>query len=73
MTFDPRKVDEAVLAVLYLTLHDNMHAWKTLDWDAMDRLHQQGLISNPASRAKSVAFTEEGLAQAEKLARRLFT
>ena len=37
----------------------------------MDRLHQKGLISNPAHRAKSVVLSDEGLAEAERLAERL--
>jgi hypothetical protein len=39
----------------------------------MDRLYEAGFISNPASRAKSVLLTEEGLAEAEKAARKLFS
>ena len=65
-------VDEAVLALLYLGLHDRWRAWKGFDWDAMDRLHEKGMISNPASKAKSVVFTEEGLREAERLFRELF-
>ena len=33
MQIDTDKVDEAVLAVLYLTLHDEYRAWKGIDWD----------------------------------------
>jgi len=72
MKFDDRKIDEAVLAVLYLTLHDGNRAWKTLDFDAMDRLHAQGFISNPAVHAKSVMLTEEGIAKAREVADKLF-
>jgi len=68
-----QKVDESVLAVLWLTLHDEYRVWKTVDWETMDRLHQRGFISNPASRGKSVVLTEEGLAEAERFARKLFT
>jgi hypothetical protein len=67
-----QKVEEAVLAVLWLTLHNEVEEWKTIDWDTMDRLHQKGLISDPTHRAKSVVFTEEGLAEAERAAKRLF-
>jgi hypothetical protein len=63
-----QKVEEAVLAVLWLTLHNEAEAWKTIDWDTMDRLHQKGFISDPTHRAKSVIFTEEGLAEAERAA-----
>lgn len=67
------KIDEAVLALLYLTLHEGDRAWKGHDWDAMDRLHKKGFISNPASRAaKSVAMTEEGLKESERLFKKLF-
>ena len=40
--------------------------------DAMDRLHDRGYISDPRGRAKSVLFTEEGLARAERLLADLF-
>ncbi len=38
MNIDTEKIDEAVLALLFLTLHDGSRAWKGLDWDAMNRL-----------------------------------
>jgi hypothetical protein len=68
-----QKVDESVLAVPWLALHDECRVWKTIDWEVMDRLHEKGFISNPASRAKSVVLTEEGLAEAERAARKLFS
>jgi hypothetical protein len=40
MTLDEDRIDDAVLALLYLTLHDGDRAWKGFDWDAMDRLHK---------------------------------
>jgi hypothetical protein len=72
MDVDTDKIDEAVLALLFLGLHDDVRAWKTFDWDAMDRLHARGLISNPVGKTKSVVFTEEGLRQAELLFNALF-
>jgi hypothetical protein len=72
MEIDTDKVDEAVLAMLYLTLHDGIRAWKGHDWDALDRLYQKGMIGNPASKAKSVVFTREGLAESERLFTKLF-
>jgi hypothetical protein len=60
MEIDTDRIDEAVLALLYLGLHDRWRAWKGFDWDALDRLHEKGMISNPASKAKSVVFTEVG-------------
>ena len=73
MKIDQQKVEDAVLAVLWLTLHEECLAWKTIDWGTMDRLHQKGYISNPAHRAKSVVLTEEGLSKAARLAEKMFT
>src|SRR3954470_18600987 len=72
MEIDTIRIDEAVLALLYLGLHDVCRAWKGFDWAAMDRLHEKGLISDPVGKAKSVVFTEEGLREAERLLRELF-
>lgn len=75
---DNDKIDEAVLALLYLGIHENdplmggARTWKSFDWDAMDRLHRKGLISNPVGKAKSVLLTETGLREAESASRRLF-
>jgi hypothetical protein len=69
---DTNKIDDAVLALLYLGLHDGARAWKGFDWDAMNRLHEKGCISDPRGKAKSVVFTEEGLQRAERLLNELF-
>jgi hypothetical protein len=39
---DTDKIDEAVLALLHLPLHDRFGAWKGHDWNALDRLASQG-------------------------------
>ena len=70
---DEERIDEAALALLWLTLHDGDRAWKGFDWDVLRRLHAKGLIDDPVGRAKSVAFTAECLQQAEALFKRLFT
>jgi len=72
MEIDTDKIDEAVLALLYLTLHDDMRAWKSFDWDAMNRLHEKGFISDPIGKAKSVLLSERGLKESERLFNRLF-
>jgi hypothetical protein len=72
MEIDTEKVDEAVLALLYLTLHDGARAWKGFDWDTLNRLHAKGLISDPVSKAKSVVLTDEGLRASERLFGKLF-
>jgi tetratricopeptide (TPR) repeat protein len=70
---DLDRIDDAVLALLLLGRHDGDRVWKTFDWDAMDRLHAKGLISKPASKAKSVVLTEAGEKEAERLFGLLFT
>ena len=60
MEIDTEKVDEAVLALLYLTLHEGARAWKGFDWNTLNRLHAKGLISDPVGKAKSVVVTNEG-------------
>jgi hypothetical protein len=73
MEIDRDKIDDAVLALLWLTLHDERRAWKGFDWDALERLHARGLIADPVNKAKSVVLTDEGLRQSEELFRALFT
>jgi hypothetical protein len=53
MEIDHDKIDEAVLALMWLTLHDERRAWKSFDWGATDRLYQKGFICDPANKAKS--------------------
>ncbi len=72
MNIDTDRIDEAVLALLYLTLHGGNRAWKGHDWDALDRLHRKGMIYDPVGKAKSVVLTDEGLAESERLFRKLF-
>ena len=58
MELDLAKIDAAVLALLYLGRHDGARAWKGFDWDALDRLHGAGLISDPRSkRSRSCSAT----------------
>ena len=73
MAVDDERIDEAMLALLWLTLHDERRAWKGFDWAALGRLHAKGLIADPVGRAKSVVLTDEGLRQSEALFRTLFT
>lgn len=76
MEYDKEKVDEVVLALLYLNFfadHGGIRAWKGFDWDSMDRLHEKGFISDPKSKAKSVIVSEEGQKAAESLFMRYFS
>ena len=70
-------IDKAVLALLYLNHWSEKRTgvtstWKSFDWDAMERLHEQGLISNPVTKSKVVVFSDEGLRKAKEAFAELF-
>jgi hypothetical protein len=52
MEIDEDKIDDAVLALLWLTLHNERCAWKGFDWATTDRLHKKGLIGDPVNKSK---------------------
>lgn len=71
MQYDKDKVDEMVLALLYLTSsHDQYgsRAWKGIDLEAMDRLYNKGYISDPKAKSVTIILTEAGA----KLSKELF-
>jgi len=64
MRIDEDKIDDTVLALLWLTLHNERCAWKGFDWATTDRFYQKVFISvtilpsfafgrDPASRSIS--------------------
>ncbi|WP_225914389.1 DUF6429 family protein [Pseudomonas atacamensis] len=65
-------IDDAVLALLAAYSSDAGNAWKGYDFEIMNRLHEQGLISNPVNRNKSIWLTEEGLERGREIAERMF-
>lgn len=70
MKYDEEKVDEMVLALLYLTSSTERgitRAWKGQDWDVLNRLHEKGLISDPKSKAKSVVLSEDAAKESARL------
>ena len=70
MSYDEEKVDDVVLALLYLTSfeeHGITRAWRGQDWGVLDRLFEKEFISAPRSKAKSVILTDEGLEQSRAL------
>ena len=75
MEVNEEKIDEVVLALLYLNFHGDrnaVRAWKSFDWDAMDRLYEKGFISDPKGKAKSVLVTEKGQKSAKELFEKYF-
>lgn len=70
MKYDKEKVDEVVLALLWLTAFDERsgtRAWKGHSWEHLDRLHEKGYIGDPKNKNKSVVVTEEGKKHSKKL------
>ena len=72
MNINTAAIDDAVLALLYLTLHDGNRAWKGFDRDVLERLHERGLIGDPVNKAKSVLLSEQGLRESERLFKHYF-
>ena len=75
MEYDEEKVDEMVLALLFLgTFRDGpvVRAWKGFDWDSMDRLYEKGFIHDPKRKTRSVILTEEGESATRELFERHF-
>lgn len=69
---DENKIDDTVLALLQLTVHDGSRAWKGFDFEVMDRLLSKGYIIDPRNKSKSVALTDKGLVRSKKLFEELF-
>ncbi len=75
MTYDTEKVDQTLLAMLHLCMFDagpTRRAWKSFPWEAMNRLHERGLISDPKSKVKSVVVSPECAAESARLFEELF-
>jgi Domain of unknown function (DUF6429) len=75
MDYNEDKLDEVVLALLYLTSfteHGITRAWKGHDWDVLNRLHEKGLISDPKNKNKSVVLSEEAAKHSAELFSKYF-
>jgi hypothetical protein len=76
---DYDRIDDAVLALMYLTWHNferftgTVRAWKSFDWDALNRLHEKEMIFDPVNKAKSVLLTKEGMERSKALFEKLFS
>ena len=75
MEYDKDKVDDMTLALMWLVTHNEKYgsrAWKSFDWGTLDRLYKKGLISDPKSKAKSVALSDEAVELSEALFKKTF-
>lgn len=61
--FNPDLLDDLVLALLWFngseTRFGGHSAWKSLPWEALDRLHADGRISEPRRKSYSVTLDDE--------------
>src|SRR5829696_4220164 len=73
MATDTKKIDDAVLALLHLTLHDQSHASTGFAPEVLGRLRENGMIEDPAEDSDSVEFTPEGLQRSKALFATMFT
>jgi hypothetical protein len=63
MKYNKDRVEETVLALLYLTSsHDQYgtRAWKGFDVGVLERLFEKGYISDPQIKSPTVVLSEEG-------------
>lgn len=75
MEYDKDKVDETVLALLYLTSsHDKYgtRAWKGLDVKVIQRLFQRGFINEPERNSPTLLLTKSGEALSKELFFKMF-
>jgi len=75
MEYDRDKVDEMVLALLYLTSSRSefgVRAWKGLDVNVLDRMYRKGWISDPQEKKPTMSLSEEGARLSEEVFRRTF-
>jgi len=67
MDYDERFIEDAVLALLAAYSTDKGNACEGFDFEVMNRLHEQGFISDPVNRNKSIWLTTEGMEQGRQL------
>ncbi len=75
MNIDEGKLEQTVLALLYLNAIDDKcgkRAWKAFPWSVMDQLHMKGYISSPATKNKSVVLSDEGAQLSKELFEKFF-
>jgi len=70
MDYDREKVDEMVLALLYLTsspVTEGARAWKGLPLEVLNNLVQKGYISDNNSKAPILTLSPEGARLSKEL------
>jgi hypothetical protein len=72
MAIDTKKIDDAALALLHLTLHDQSRASTGFAPEVLARLRESGMIEEPAEDSDSVELTPDGLQRSKALFATMF-
>ncbi len=75
MEYNKDKVDEMILALLFLTStrdKSGTRAWKGFDWQALERLYAKGYISDPQDKSPSLVLSETGASLSRELFHKYF-
>ena len=70
MEYDEDKVDDMVLALLYLTSSRDQYgtrSWKGIDATVLDRLYKKGYVSDPRLKTPTLTLSEEGAQRSREL------
>lgn len=70
MEYNQDKVDELILALLYLTSSTDQYgtrAWKGLDLKVLDRLYKRGYISDPGEKGPTLQLSAKGAELSKEL------
>jgi len=75
MEYDEDKVDEMMLALLYLTSSSDQYgtrAWKGLNIDILNRLFRKGYINDPNEKSPTMTLSKEGARLSKELFQKHF-
>jgi hypothetical protein len=70
MEYNEEKVDDMILALLYLTSSTDKYGtrtWKGLDWKVLDRLYKKGYISDPREKGPTMQLSAAGAERSKRL------
>ena len=70
LTYNNEKVEEMVLALLYLTSSRDQfatRAWKGLPTQVLERLFRKGYISDPSDKSPSLILSEDAAVRSKEL------
>lgn len=75
MEYDQDKVDDMLLALLYLTSSTDQYGtrtWKGLNTEILNRLYEKGFLSDPNEKSPTMTLSEEGARRSKELFAKYF-